>query len=64
MKNKYREKSMNIQLKAFTWDLYGVPLEEIAKRLSKEYDILKLKDKDVQRLIDAESVLYGIASSK
>jgi len=61
--NDYRTKSVAIQLRAFEHDLRGMPLNEIANELAREFNIIKLTDRRVQMLIDAETVLYGIMSN-
>ncbi len=63
MKNDYREKSVSIQLRAFEHDLRGMSLAEIALELSQEFDVMVLDDKYVKHLVDAETVLYMIASN-
>ena len=63
MKNEYRNKSVSIQLRAFELDLRGLTLDEIAVELSQEFDVMILDDKYVKHLVDAETVLYMLASN-
>ncbi len=63
MSNEYRKKSVSIQLRAFELDLRGMPLAEIALELSQEFDVMILDDKYVKHLVDAETVLYMLASN-
>ena len=56
--------SNKIQLKAFELELHGYSVSEIATKLYHEFNMAyEIRSIDVQTLIDAETVLYGIASA-
>ena len=55
------KRGMRIQLRAFELDILGLEIDEIAKIIAKEHNIIVLDDKYIKSLIDAESVLYMIA---
>ena len=51
-----------IQLKAFELELHGFTTIEISMALTKEIKIPRLTAKNIKHLIDAETILYGLAS--
>ena len=50
----------DIQLDAFSLDLYGYSTEEILKIVRKKYDLDHLKKRHVKAMIIAETVLYTL----
>ena len=53
----------DIQMECFYLNLLGYSLEDIAKAVYAKFSMpVLLSDKQVKALIDAETILYGIAS--
>ncbi len=50
--------------KAFELDLYGATHKEIRAILAKEFDFEELTVANVKTLIDAEDIMYALASTR